>query len=446
MDKWPSASNVKIIPRPILQKVVLDCAPDKSLTHRALLFSGMAKGRSEIHNPLTGEDCFATKKCLEAMGVNVDVDARHPVWSVESPGLQQWRSPKEPLDCQNSGTTARLLTGILSSLPGMQAELTGDESLSERPMGRVIQPLRQMGATIQARGDRTLPMTITGQSLKGAEILVDKASAQVKSAIMLAMINTPGLTQITLPKGARDHTEHLLRRAGAKLQVSTSASDEVIQIAGPVTVPPLQARIPADPSSAAFFAVLGCLQTHQQAQIQMPAVLSNPTRTGFVKILRRMVGERIREVQQEQSDYVEPIMTLVVQGGFGLQATDIAAEEVPSLVDEIPILAVAAAFAQGDSRFYGLSELRVKESDRLAKTAELIVRMGGKAQVEGDDLLIKGTLKVARAFQFDPVGDHRLAMAAAIAARCSDGICDIAHPECVAVSFPKFFDCLNSCR
>lgn len=422
------------------------CGRDKSLTHRALIFAAMGQGVSQIRFPLEGEDCLATRRIFEALGV--EVTEADDSWLVKSPGVAGWnKKPRQPLDCQNSGTTARLLTGLFAAIPGFEGTLIGDESLSRRPMDRVVQPLLAMGAEITgASGGKTLPLSIRGKSLQLKDCSIDKATAQVKSALLLAATQSSGSIRINMPSGARDHTEQILKKLGGQLRVEQRNAEEIITFTGPLTCSAIDWSIPVDPSSAAFFSVLGLLQPLSVA-IKLPEVLQNVTRLGFVQVLHRM-SQRIKIVQltERSREFVEPVMQLEVEGGAPLSGVEISEAEVPTLVDEIPILAVAAAFANGPSRFRGLAELRVKESDRLQKTAELLQLAGAEVKVEGNDLLIAGGLKQARAFHYDPVGDHRLAMAGCVMARFAEGPCKVDHPECVAVSFPAFFELFDQCR
>jgi 3-phosphoshikimate 1-carboxyvinyltransferase len=421
--------------------ISIHCGRDKSLTHRAIMFASLSEGRSQIHFPLLGADCFSSISCFEALGVKIRVKGDDLV-EVESEGFSKFRQPTVALDCGNSGTTARLILGILSAQKGLTFQLIGDESLSRRPMKRVVSPLRKMGAQISGPDDGNfLPLTIEGRDLKAMPHLVDKASAQVKSCLLLAGMFTEGQTSVTLPKGSRDHTERVLQKMGANLSSFVTNQEEHIQLTGPFKTKAMDLSIPVDPSSAAFFAVLGLLL--RQGGIAMPDVLDNPTRTGFMNVLGRM-SQGLTFSRASSQDFVEPVGLLIVKGGLDLTGTDIEEHEVPSLVDEIPILSVAAAFAKTPSLFRGLSELRVKESDRLLLTAALLEAAGAQYEIRGDDLWIAGGLKEVKAFTFDPEGDHRLAMSAAILARRSKKPCCILDSECVRVSFPNFYEALDA--
>lgn len=418
--------------------ITLLCGRDKSLTHRAIMFASLAEGESRIREPLLGADCLSTIACFEALGVTIEVNQEI---HVRSRGYRAFTQPQRDLDCGNSGTTARLIMGILAAQTGLESRLTGDASLSKRPMKRVIAPLKAMGAEITATEDNFLPLTIKGRDLKAIDHEVDKASAQVKSCLMLAALFTKGVTRIRLPKGSRDHTERVLEKMGAAMGTREDGDSESIWIKGPFPVKRLDVAIPVDPSSAAFFAVLGLIRT--QGTIILPEVLFNETRIGFIRVLERMSDGLILESAASQ-DFIEPVGTLTVTGGRTLKGTIIEAEDVPTLVDEIPILAVAAAFANSPSLFKGLGELRIKESDRLELTAKLLKAAGANCAIQGDDLWIEGGLTEVKAFTSDPEGDHRLAMAAAILARRCKKPCCILDSECVRVSFPNFFEALEA--
>jgi len=419
------------------------CPPDKSLTHRAVMFASLARGESRILDPLLGADCRSTMSVFRKLGVEIAVAADGV--TVRSPGWKSLRSPAVHLDCGNSGTTARLLLGILAATPGINCHLTGDPSLSRRPMGRVSRPLRNVGATIVATvpfgGGETLPLEVNGAVLRGGTHVVDKASAQVKSALLLAGMNVDGETTIELPSGSRDHTERMLLKLGAKLRVEQVGGVERISLRGPVTPQPINCRIPGDPSSAAFMAVAAALAGG--GRLRIVRVMANPTRAGFIAVLRRM-GVSITTTAHEDPLLCEDAVDLDVVAGAELRGTDMLADEIPALVDEVPVLALAAAFANSPSVFHGLAELRVKESDRLQLTADLVNAIGGRAEVVGDSLRVAGGLVRPKGFRFDPEGDHRLAMCAALAARHADGEAEVCGMDCVVVSFPNFLEVLAS--
>jgi 3-phosphoshikimate 1-carboxyvinyltransferase len=419
----------------------IECARDKSLTHRAIIFSAMATGKSEIMFPLMGEDCLSTVGVFKALGVGFQVEKNLII--VDSKGWDAWQSPVQPVDFGNSGTTARLLIGVFAATPGLVVTCAGDESLSKRPMGRVVSLLRKAGADIDGKDHGNyLPLTIRGKKLSPLHHTFDKASAQVKSAVILAGINIIGKTSITLPSGGRDHTEKMLQQRHAKLAVDSKNGEELITIEGTFRPPAGTFVVPVDPSSAAFFGVLAALLP--RGKILLNDVLNNATRCGFVEVLRDM-GVSIAANLPANSDqeFLEPVLDLAITAGSPLKGVVVKAEKIPTLIDEVPVLAVAAMFAKGESRFHDLKELRVKESDRLELTAELIRAGGGSVKIVGDDLIVGGGLAEATPFIFDPHGDHRLAMAAAVLATRASGPCKVLNPSCVDVSFPGFFNLLG---
>lgn len=422
----------------------LQCPPDKSITHRSVMFASMAQGQSQVLSPLLGADCRSTMGVFRSLGV--EIDETPTGIRVISPGWDHFCSPTMPLDFGNSGTTARLLTGLFAATPGLFVTCYGDASLSNRPMSRVVNPLRSVDASILGREQgRLLPLAIQGKQLRPGHHLVDKASAQVKSALILAGLNVEGASSVTLPGGSRDHTEKMLRGLGANIEVQVDQQRglETITILGRFRPNPRIYRVPGDPSSAAFIAALSVLSS---GSIRINGMLDNPTRTGFMTILKRFGAHIEKSEPVRDDDALEPVVNLTIRGGYDLQAVDIEPELAPTYIDEVPVLAVVALFAKGRTRLRGLSELRVKESDRLAKTIELVTKSGGKAYAEADDLIIEGPLQRAQRFDFSPDWDHRLAMAAGVLAKFADGPCQIADPDCVKVSFPGFFDVLSSLR
>ena len=428
------------------KKMTVACPPDKSLTHRALMFAGLAKGRSTITDPLLGEDCMSTLECFKALGVTsalVRPENSQPFLTIDSPGWSSLKSPEMPLNFGNSGTTARLLTGVFAATPGLFITAFGDKSLSARPMGRVVDPLRRIGAVINGRKDgHLLPFAILGAELRPGHHVVDKASAQVKSALLLAALRVKGVTSVELPAGSRDHTEKILIAAGAKIEITQSGSMERIAVTGPFEIKSKDYLVPGDPSSAAFLVALGLLTPG--LKLTITNVLRNHTRTGFMKILKLMAATFSIEPESTNSRIMEVTDQLTVTGAGSLNSCDVEASLAPTYIDEVPILAVVAMFANGTTRFRGLEELRVKESDRLIATANLVLAAGGTAVIEGDDLLVTGPVRGIQGFTFDPDGDHRLAMAAGILATRTSEPVKIIGPDCVNVSFPGFFELIRS--
>jgi 3-phosphoshikimate 1-carboxyvinyltransferase len=424
---------------------------DKSVTHRSIMFAGLAAGDSKIWNPLLGEDCLTTASVMKKLGCQVTLPSTHEgSLDVSSPGFDGWNKNPEKLDFGNSGTTARLMTGILASCPNLVASCAGDESLSARPMARVLEPLKNMGGTFESiDGGKSgfLPFLIRGKSLRPVAIRSDKASAQVKSAIILAGLNISGETAVTLPAGGRDHTERILKGFGANISSKDVGTDELIKIVGPFRLKSFNARVPNDPSSAAFLCALPLV--HRAGGVLVREVMTNSGRTHFLQIMRRMGAdfkfENARTKDANGIHYMEEVADLRLNWGGKLRGIETTAEEAAQIIDEIPILASIACFADFPSIFRGLHELRVKESDRLAATARLVQSAGAEFEIKGDDLIVKPTGKPVEGFVFDPHGDHRLAMAAAVILSTglkSEG--GVIGAACADVSFPGFFDLLAS--
>jgi 3-phosphoshikimate 1-carboxyvinyltransferase len=402
---------------------------DKSISHRALLLAALAEGTSTIHGLSDGDDVARTKAALPLLGAGVE-DRGPDV--VVTGGRSRLRPPSGPIDLGNAGTGMRLLAGVVATLPGATV-LTGDESLRSRPMDRIADPLGQMGAKVTGQGPRCLPpVTVVGGPLRGIEFTPPVASSQVKSAILLAGIAAEGETVVHEPVATRAHTEEMLAACGAEIEFERVGPGRVVRVRRS-SLSPGAFTVPGDPSQAAFWltgAVLvpGSLVTVDDVQLGIE-------RVGFLGVLRRM-GATI-EIAEEGNG-----IGSVTSYTCALHGTVVEAEEIPSL-DEVPILAVAALVAHGTTRFRHVGELRVKESDRLEGTAELVRAFGGDAVVEGDDLVINGLGGPPRAGRVDARGDHRMAMAAAIAgAACPafDGETVIAGWDTVATSYPGFAD------
>ena len=403
---------------------------DKSISHRAVLFSAMAQGTSHLTGVLDSADVRSSISAVEALGANVDVvsgsdrgmELHITGWGGEGP-----IAPVEAIDCGNSGTTARLLMGILAGFD-RHVVLQGDESLSNRPMGRVTDPLSEMGATFESRGG-LLPVSVRGGFLHPAEHVLSVASAQVKSAILLAGIKATGRTVVTEPAPSRDHTERMLPAFGVPVGRDEEACRAWID--GPAYLSAADVDVPADPSSAAFLVAAATLVPG--SDVVLPDMAVNPTRTGYLRVLSRM-GARV-DVVLGATTGGEPTATVRARYCDELKATTITADEVPSLIDEVPVLAVVASAAVGTTRFEGVEELRVKESDRLTAVAEGLAAMGCVVR-EGEDWLeVDGPARLASA-DVDSRGDHRLAMAYAVAALVAHGSVTIDGFESIDVSYP----------
>jgi 3-phosphoshikimate 1-carboxyvinyltransferase len=407
---------------------------DKSITHRVLLLSALAPGTSRIHGALTSLDARSTARVLRQLGAGLSALRLGRVTQVE--GRTEFRRPTASLDCGNSGTTARLLLGLLSAHQ-FAATLTGDSSLRRRPMRRVTAPLSLMGAQFSERDGDGLPLTVEGGKLHTLRYEMPVSSAQIKSAILLA--GMAGRVPVVLrePHGrSRDHTERLLRSFGHDVV----EEDGWIHFHPTGKLEPFEIEVPGDPSSAAF--LVGAAVVAEGGELRIDNVGVNPTRTGFLDVLARM-GARV-SVDGRSERFGEPVGDLVAVPRE-LRATEILPEEIPGLIDEIPLLAVIAARAQGTTAFRQVGELRVKESDRLGLIAENLRSVGVEAAVEGDDLFVEGT-------ESSPVGnvktaaDHRLAMAFAVLGTVPGARVRIDDMACAAVSFPDFAQTLRSIR
>ena len=410
---------------------------DKSISHRALLFGAIAEGITRIEGLLPAEDPLSTAACLRAMGVEVSpIEAGQPVL-VHGVGLDGFQEPSSILDCGNSGTTMRLMLGLLAGRRDRHFVLTGDDSLRRRPMKRVGGPLAEMGATIAGRqGGNLAPLAIQGQALRGAVIRTPVASAQVKSALLLAALTAEGPTTVIEPVQSRDHSERMLRAFGASLSVGGSGNTEVTVTPGS-RLRGQEVVVPGDISSAAFWLVAGAITPG--ADLTVENVGLNPSRTGILDVLEQM-GAAI-EVLNARDVAGEPVGDLRVTHG-PLRAFSIGAELIPRLVDEIPVLAVAACCADGVSRVSGAEELRVKETDRLAVMARQLGAMGARIKEFSDGMAIEGAVQLHGA-AVDSETDHRVAMSLAVAAQVASGATALERPEAAAVSYPGFWDDLE---
>lgn len=441
-------SDLRVRPGPAPEQVRLSVPGDKSISHRALLLGALAEGETVIHGLLQGEDVLRTAEALARMGVEMtgdfsEAEAGTPplgergtsprptaedVVTVTGVGRQGLRPPGCPLDLGNSGTGLRLLMGVIAG-QNFTATLTGDDSLRRRPMGRVAEPLRQMGALVECSGSRdTPPVTVHGGALQAIHYLSPVASAQVKSAILLAGLNASGETAVTEPAPSRDHTERMLHAFGAQVEVDGLT----VRLQGEPTLRGQEVTVPGDFSSAAFFLMAGCLLP--RTMVTVDHVVLNPTRTGLLEALRRMGAEfKITNVQHEAG---EPVGSLTARYA-PLRGAEIGGELIPAMIDEVPLLALGATQAEGETVIRDAAELRVKESDRLATTAEALSAFGAQVRATDDGLVISGPTPL-HAAQVDSHGDHRIAMLAAIAALLTEGETLIHGAEYIATSFPGF--------
>jgi len=395
------------------------------------MLGAIAHGETTIEGLLLGEDPRSTAKCFSLLGASVsELNAKRV--SVRGVGIGELEEPLEVLDAGNSGTTMRLMLGILASHPGRFFAVTGDSSLRSRPMSRVIKPLQQMGAQIWGRKSNSLaPLAILGQQLKGIHYHSPIASAQVKSCILLAGLMAEGETTVTEPALSRDHSERMLRAFGAKLSVDPDTCS--VTVTGPAQLQGQNVIVPGDISSAAFWLVAGAIVPGSELVVENVGV--NPTRTGILEALE-MMGADI-ELQNQREAAGEPVADILVRYSSELRGCTIAGDLIPRLIDEIPILAVAAAFASGTTIIRDAAELRVKESDRLAVTAVELNRMGAKITELPDGLEITGGTALTGA-DVDSYTDHRIAMSLAIAALNAKGVTNIQRAEAAAISYPDF--------
>ncbi|MBI4348164.1 MAG: 3-phosphoshikimate 1-carboxyvinyltransferase [Elusimicrobia bacterium] len=415
---------------------------DKSVSHRALIFGALAEGTTSIRGLSDGEDVQSTRRCLEQLGAHIE-DCGELVktpagesWSeirVHGAGASGLKSSKRTLDCGNSGTTIRLLMGVLSGHP-FPSRLTGDASLRRRPMKRVADPLRSMGAKIELADGEHAPVKIEGGALRGVAYESPVASAQLKSAVLLAGLRAQGETSVLEPAPSRDHTERMLRHFG--LKVGTEGHRVWIYGGAPLKAAPV--RVPGDVSSAAFWLVAACVVPG--SRLKLSGVCTNPTRSGVIDALARM-GAKLDLLQAAVGPGEEPVADITAAHSQ-LVATEVTPQEFPKLVDEAPILAVAATQARGTTRIRGAAELRVKESDRMEGTVKMLAAFGAEARVEGDDLIVPGP-QALKGGTIDPKADHRIAMAAAVASLIADGPSTVLDPGCAQISYPAFFPTLD---
>ena len=406
--------------------------PDKSISHRSVIFSSLAKGASTVRNFLRANDTLSTVNAFRALGI--DIIDEGATLSIHGKGLYGLSEPRDVIDCGNSGTTIRLLSGVLSGNPFFSV-LTGDGSLRTRPMARVIEPLSLMGARIMARNnDRYPPLAIKGENLKPIAYAMPVASAQVKSSLLLAGLYAEGDTEIVEPVKSRDHSEKMLPAFGAALTVEGLRTT----VSGGRELSPLDTHVPGDFSSAAFFIVAALLIPG--AEITARNVGINPTRTGLLEVLKKM-GAAI-EVSNKHDVSGEPVADIYCKGKADLKAVSIAGESVPSLIDEFPVLCVAAALAEGTTTIKGAEELRLKESDRIKTITTELRKMGVEIEEYPDGLSIRGNEKLNGA-DVESHGDHRIAMSLAVAALASKGKTTINGISAVNISFPSFFEIIR---
>jgi 3-phosphoshikimate 1-carboxyvinyltransferase len=422
---------------------------DKSISHRALMLAALASGESRVDGAGDGADIRSTAGIIAALGASVDRtpgEDRTVTYQIVSPGADGLTEPPGVLDCGNSGTSLRLISGILAGLP-MTATLDGDDSLRGRPVARIIEPLRSMGAVLHGRRNDSLPpLTVIGRTpLRAIEFSTSVPSAQVKSAVLLAGLRGDGRTTVRESVATRDHTERMLRARGVPVERTDTPDGSVtLGVQGGLKVHAVTERVPGDVSAAAFWLVAAAI--HPDAELVLHDVGINPTRRAVIDILRSMGAdiEEHRHVDELDDGVGEPRADLVVRSS-DLRAVDLGPADVAAAIDEIPVLCLAAAAATGTTVIRGAGELRHKESDRIAGTAAGLRALGARIEIDGDDLHIEGGPRL-RGAETDSLDDHRLAMTFAVAGLTATGETSIGRPGSAAISYPGFFDDLERVR
>ena len=407
---------------------------DKSVSHRSLILNAIAQGQATVTGVSDGADVRSTAGCLRAMGVSIDPLEEPGSFRVAGPGADL-DEPADMLDAGNSGTSMRLLSGLLAG-QGFLSVLTGDGSLRSRPMGRIVQPLQEMGASIMGRNGNTLaPLAIRGGSLRSIEYEMPVASAQVKSCLMLAGLSAAGPTVLHQPALSRDHTERMMTAMGARVD-----TDGLALTLHPAKLQAVDVAVPGDISSAAFWMVAGLI--HPNARVTITGVGLNPSRAGIIDALQMMgAGDSLR-LENERVEGGEPVAD-VVASSASLKGIDLGGDIIPIMIDELPVLAVAACFAEGDTVIRDAAELRVKESDRIATTVSELTRLGGALEPREDGMVIRGVGKLTGA-EVESHGDHRLAMSMAVAGLAASGSTTIHGADDASVSYPTFWEHLTA--
>jgi len=404
---------------------------DKSISHRALMLGAVATGVTRIRGLLEAEDVINTAQAVTALGA--PAKKKGNVWEVTGRGVGGLAQPAEALDFGNSGTGTRLMLGLIAGHP-IEVKLIGDASLSRRPMGRVLKPLRQMGLEV-VDDKETLPLTVRGtDQLVPIEYVLPVPSAQVKSAILFAGLHAMGETTVVEKEATRDHTERMLRYFGAEVRTEKGANGTRITVKGDAELEGKPVTVPGDPSSAAFLIAAAVLVAGSDVTVE--GILYNPTRTGFYKTLQEMGADITLLNMREEGG--EPIADVRARGGKRLKGVRVPPERAPSMIDEYPVLAAVAAFAEGATRMEGLAELKVKESDRLAATAAGLAANGVDAKVEGDTLIVTGSARVPGGGTVATHLDHRIAMAFLTLGLVSERPVTVDDSRMIATSFPEF--------
>ena len=422
----------QVIRRPRRLTGLITPPGDKSVSHRSLILNAIADGTARVTGLSDGEDVLSTMSCLRGLGVRIEPGETEGDVTVHGLG-EHLEEPEGVLYAGNSGTSMRLLSGLLAGQPFLSV-LTGDRSLRSRPMGRIVQPLRQMGAEIIGRNNDTLaPLAIRGGSLSGSEYTMPVASAQVKSAIMLAGLSADGETVLHQPARSRDHTERMVRAMGGDVE-----EDGLSLTLRPARLSAVDVVVPGDVSSAAFWMVAGLC--HPDARVTIRGVGINPTRGGIMEVLEAM-GARITQ-ENPRTEGGEPVADLLVESS-DLAAAEVSGDLIPRLIDELPVLAVAACFARGTTTIRDAQELRVKESDRVLTTVTELSKLGASIEERPDGMVIHGTGRLAGG-QCNSHGDHRLAMSLAVAGLLAEGETAVDEAQAASVSYPQFWQHMES--
>ncbi len=413
---------------------VMQVPGDKSISHRSVMFGAIAQGKTVATGLLTGDDCLNTIACFRKLGVDIHQDGDYV--EINGNGLDGLKEPSEVLDVGNSGTTIRLMLGILANLP-FHTNIIGDESIAKRPMDRVTIPLKEMGAQIDGRSNGSYtPLSVRGGGLKGINYQSPVASAQIKSAVLLAGLYADGVTSVTEPELSRDHTERMLRAFGCTVQENgLKKSLQGKQILKGTTI-----NIPGDISSAAFFLVGGAILPNSMITIKNVGI--NPTRTGIIDILKSM-GAKLT-IDNVDENAVEPFADITISTS-NLKAVEISGEIIPRLIDEIPIIALAATQAEGVTIIKDAAELKVKETNRIDAVVEELKKMGANIEATDDGMKIYGK-SLLHAADVESHGDHRIGMMLAIAGCLVNGDTKIAHSEAISISYPGFFEQLDKLK
>lgn len=400
---------------------------DKSISHRSIMFGAIAKGTTTVEGFLLGDDCLSTIDCFRKLGVDIQLDGTNV--TIQSDGMDDWQEPTDILYTGNSGTTTRLMLGLLAG-SNVHAVLNGDASIGKRPMKRVINPLRDMDAHITGRADgQYTPLAVQGKTLTPIDYKMPVASAQVKSAILLAALNADGTTIVREEEPSRDHTERMLRQFGADI----TSEDGVITFKGGQKLSATHVSVPGDISSAAFFLVAGALAN--DSEITLHNVGLNPTRTGIIEALEAMGADMTITIDDEAA--AEPTGTIVVKTSQ-LQGTTIGGAVIPRLIDEIPIIALLATQANGTTIIKDAEELKVKETNRIDAVVTELTKLGANVTATDDGMIIEGPTPLHGA-ALHTYGDHRIGMMGAVAALITDGEVVLDDADCIAVSYPTFF-------